>query len=536
MASSGNSAQNSAEVCQGLLRNLNLTIQELLTLSPDELTKTLRDDSPLSPPPDSPVRVTSPIPLPVASLSVLPLALRLCFCLERILSHHLKSGIFSKATVWDFVENLPKCLPATGEVIDQIRKRCRTPQGRGRAFIRDALKEGRLSEYIGALVMTDEITKDFYRPTALLRKEDQMFIFSQLLQFLDSKKLEITVACDLDAEDYWSHFYETGESKEGGLEGPGGRLTPSKSLPQSQLEIRKPGSSSSASSVGSLNKRGISPRLQQHSASPKRPKEGAPLGASPSAPSLRPARSETSVSPRMNESPLVKKGGRAGKKKKAKVASIDLPEEQRHIKETFELEAEIEEIRFQTLELRISLQKEIKKNELHQEQIRLKDSEIKSWKAKCADMKEEVDGYQEYIAKNPLSSNAPPEMNGSSGVDIDSEAVLEEVLAVVAQAEGNASDLEEGGISISDEEDGNEGTQLQNLAPAMEDAQVTISELIESGQTLIDALSNFSFPNLEGMDDIPESLIYESQGKLLGSEGETEKESEVEAKESEVEA
>ena len=45
-----------------------------------------------------------------------------------------------------------------------------------------AIEDGSLSEFINALVWNDEVTKSYYRPTALLRQEDQVREITPALQ------------------------------------------------------------------------------------------------------------------------------------------------------------------------------------------------------------------------------------------------------------------------------------------------------------------------------------------------------------------
>ena len=40
-----------------------------------------------------------------------PIVMRLCYMLEKVAHHGLKSGVFSRTTVWQYVKNLEDCLP-----------------------------------------------------------------------------------------------------------------------------------------------------------------------------------------------------------------------------------------------------------------------------------------------------------------------------------------------------------------------------------------------------------------------------------------
>ena len=55
--------------------------------------------------------------------------LRLCFVLEKISHFGLKSGMFSRVTVWDYLKNLDKCLPGSQSPLEWVTSSAKTEIG-----------------------------------------------------------------------------------------------------------------------------------------------------------------------------------------------------------------------------------------------------------------------------------------------------------------------------------------------------------------------------------------------------------------------
>ena len=81
-----------------------------------------------------------------------PAAQRLCIVLEKCLQFQIKDGIFSRTFFWDYVQLLDECVPDGKRVINLVKRYASTPHGRSRIFLRVALNEGALAEYLSALV------------------------------------------------------------------------------------------------------------------------------------------------------------------------------------------------------------------------------------------------------------------------------------------------------------------------------------------------------------------------------------------------
>jgi RUN domain len=131
--------------------------------------------------------------------------------LEQVLADNLKSvAIFRATTGFDFLENsLAKCMPNVDATLKRVRSIARTGNGRLRVFLRLALNEGALADYISALAWNQELTKSYYGDAALLRDDEQLSILLMLLVTLKSVTFRIRLDDPaLDRDDYWSGFDE----------------------------------------------------------------------------------------------------------------------------------------------------------------------------------------------------------------------------------------------------------------------------------------------------------------------------------------
>ena len=55
--------------------------------------------------------------------------LRLCFILEKISHYGLKTGMFSRASVWDYLKNLDKCLPGSQSPLEWVTSSAKSDIG-----------------------------------------------------------------------------------------------------------------------------------------------------------------------------------------------------------------------------------------------------------------------------------------------------------------------------------------------------------------------------------------------------------------------
>lgn len=135
-------------------------------------------------------------------------ALKLCLILEQILSHKLASmHIFQKTTFWDFVKHLPACLPSKEiqEKIAEIEEMDKSDIGRARLFLRVALNDGALHEFLSALIWNQEILHQCYDPAALLRSEEQSNMVLLLIENLSKIKFRMFLKDpNLGKPEFWS--------------------------------------------------------------------------------------------------------------------------------------------------------------------------------------------------------------------------------------------------------------------------------------------------------------------------------------------
>ena len=233
---------------------------------------------------------------------------------------------------------------------------------------------------------------------------------------------------------------------------------------------------------------------------------------------------------------------------------------QRHLKETKKMETELEEIRLQQLELQITLQKEIQKNDIYKRTLQSKDDvcqqsnpykqttkyqdphsfnhsplfpffqEISDWKRKCQNFSEELTHYQEYISKNaPGTASAkgsssftslpsvPPSLDEEGeGESKEGEEPVEwkGVVYPPEVLEEEEGEGEEG-------EEGEEGKRQVVENEVMDEAKEMVGELVKEGEELMARLEAFSFPSF---------LLEDEEGEEEG-EKEEEKEGEGEKEE-----
>ena len=78
--------------------------------------------------------------------------LRILFIMERILCNSLARGFFSPYTMWEFFECLKNCLPNGAKILAPFKSKMSTDFGRARAFLRSAVNEKSVHDYLSALI------------------------------------------------------------------------------------------------------------------------------------------------------------------------------------------------------------------------------------------------------------------------------------------------------------------------------------------------------------------------------------------------
>ncbi|XP_044284298.1 protein RUFY3 isoform X2 [Varanus komodoensis] len=107
-----------------------------------------------------------------------------------VMEHCLKHGLKAKKTFlgqnksfWGPLELVEKYVPEAGEITASVKDLpgLKTPVGRGRAWLRLALMQKKLSEYMKALINRREILSEFYEPNALMMEEEGAIIAGLLV-------------------------------------------------------------------------------------------------------------------------------------------------------------------------------------------------------------------------------------------------------------------------------------------------------------------------------------------------------------------
>ena len=117
-----------------------------------------------------------------------PALIEVCQALEAILKHGFKtrsSSLFRSSTrdYWSFLSTLKKYHPHATEMVKSIASMSEvsTPLGRGRAWIRAALVQARLDEYLITLLNNTNLIKEYYTPQALLQSHKDVMDILQCL-------------------------------------------------------------------------------------------------------------------------------------------------------------------------------------------------------------------------------------------------------------------------------------------------------------------------------------------------------------------
>ncbi|XP_072480536.1 protein RUFY3 isoform X3 [Notamacropus eugenii] len=107
-----------------------------------------------------------------------------------VMEHCLKHGLKAKKTFlgqnksfWGPLELVEKLVPEAGEITASVKDLpgLKTPMGRGRAWLRLALMQKKLSEYMKALINKKELLSEFYEPNALMMEEEGAIIAGLLV-------------------------------------------------------------------------------------------------------------------------------------------------------------------------------------------------------------------------------------------------------------------------------------------------------------------------------------------------------------------
>ncbi|XP_069092957.1 protein RUFY3 isoform X4 [Pleurodeles waltl] len=107
-----------------------------------------------------------------------------------VMEHCLKHGLKGKKTFlgqnksfWGPLELVEKLVPEASEITASVKDLpgLKTPVGRGRAWLRLALMQKKLSEYMKALINRKDLLSEFYEPNALMMEEEGAIIAGLLV-------------------------------------------------------------------------------------------------------------------------------------------------------------------------------------------------------------------------------------------------------------------------------------------------------------------------------------------------------------------
>ncbi|XP_076021330.1 protein RUFY3 isoform X6 [Genypterus blacodes] len=107
-----------------------------------------------------------------------------------VMEHCLKHGLKTKKTFlgqnksfWGALELVEKLTPEAGEITASVKDLpgLRTPLGRGRAWLRLALMQKKLSDYMKTIINRKDLLSEFYEPNALMMEEEGAVIAGLLV-------------------------------------------------------------------------------------------------------------------------------------------------------------------------------------------------------------------------------------------------------------------------------------------------------------------------------------------------------------------
>ncbi|XP_061836387.1 protein RUFY3 isoform X2 [Nerophis lumbriciformis] len=107
-----------------------------------------------------------------------------------VMEHCLKHGLKTKKTFlgqnksfWGALELVEKLTPEAGEITASVKDLpgLKTPLGRGRAWLRLALMQKKLSDYMKTIINRKDLLSEFYEPNALMMEEEGAVIAGLLV-------------------------------------------------------------------------------------------------------------------------------------------------------------------------------------------------------------------------------------------------------------------------------------------------------------------------------------------------------------------
>ncbi|KAF7648981.1 hypothetical protein LDENG_00149210 [Lucifuga dentata] len=107
-----------------------------------------------------------------------------------VMEHCLKHGLKIKKTFlgqnksfWGALELVEKLTPEAGEITASVKDLpgLKTPLGRGRAWLRLALMQKKLSDYMKTIINRKDLLSEFYEPNALMMEEEGAVIAGLLV-------------------------------------------------------------------------------------------------------------------------------------------------------------------------------------------------------------------------------------------------------------------------------------------------------------------------------------------------------------------
>ncbi|XP_037536730.1 protein RUFY3 isoform X2 [Nematolebias whitei] len=107
-----------------------------------------------------------------------------------VMEHCLKHGLRAKKTFlgqnksfWGPLELVEKLTPEAGEITASVKDLpgLKTPLGRGRAWLRLALMQKKLSDYMKTIINRKDLLSEFYEPNALMMEEEGAVIAGLLV-------------------------------------------------------------------------------------------------------------------------------------------------------------------------------------------------------------------------------------------------------------------------------------------------------------------------------------------------------------------
>lgn len=112
---------------------------------------------------------------------------QLFILIEIALKHGIKLGrrnlLQGKRDPWDLIQNIEKLDPGATDITDTVRQlsTVTTQQGRLRAWLRLAVMQKRLADYIKLLVDDKNLLDEYYEPEALMRSEEAVLLCGLLV-------------------------------------------------------------------------------------------------------------------------------------------------------------------------------------------------------------------------------------------------------------------------------------------------------------------------------------------------------------------